>query len=327
MEAMPVRTTFNPPEDAALQLGARNRESHILRQGDPRLFFVTDTAVAPEVAVMLNAANEAASQMWAESTWSSRLSVGGRFAEFCEAFHLPHDRMAIAAFLFSKQLKASTRVQYAKWLRDMVLRPKDPLDALIQGLQRCAAKEDKRQARPLKREEMFQILDQLPFLDQRVALRLAWITASRWGEVGMLRRRNFVIQPDKTVIVDWAAIPKTAQLDPNCGARYVRIAGYDAEQLLRVLRPLRPDDPFTTLSESSLLKKLRTYGCTKHSIKRGAIHHLATLMAENGGQEDIRVLSQMAKHKTTLDVPSSTVGYAGPTLGNLAKVNKWVAKL
>ncbi|KPA84398.1 hypothetical protein ABB37_02381 [Leptomonas pyrrhocoris] len=171
------------------------------------------------------------------------------------------------------------------------------------------------------------MLQQFPCLDQHVALRLAGITASRRGEVSQLSRKNPIIQRAGTVIVDRVANPKTAQLDPNRAARYLRIEGYGAQQLRRVLRPLRPDAPLPTMSDAMLLKCLRQFGCTKHSIKRGAIQHVATLMAQEEGPQDIRVLSQLAKHKNSLDAPGTTVGYAGATLGNLAPINRWVAKL
>lgn len=55
----------------------------------------------------------------------------------------------------------------------MLYKPQNPLDALLTGLRKRASKEDKRRANLLLRTQLFQIIEKLEHLDDRVTLRLA----------------------------------------------------------------------------------------------------------------------------------------------------------
>ncbi|KAF8294724.1 hypothetical protein TcYC6_0100950 [Trypanosoma cruzi] len=59
---------------------------------------------------------------------------------------------------------------------------------------------------------------------ERVILRLAWMTASRWSGIAALTPKNFTLEPDGTIILDWSVAPKTARADPHRASQFLRIA-------------------------------------------------------------------------------------------------------
>ncbi|RNC41504.1 trans-sialidase [Trypanosoma cruzi] len=117
----------------------------------------------------------------------------------------------------------STRLQYARMLRSMFEMNRTPLDMMILGLQKVAARSETKQARPLTEEEMNQVIRSRTDWRERVVLRLAWITASRWSEIVALTPNNFTLEPDGTLILDWSVAPKMARADPHRPSRFVRI--------------------------------------------------------------------------------------------------------
>ncbi|KAF8290706.1 hypothetical protein TcBrA4_0120780 [Trypanosoma cruzi] len=126
----------------------------------------------------------------------------------------------------------STRLQYARMLRSMLEMNRTPLDMMILGYKRL--RRDRRRSRraPLTKEEMNQVIRSRTDWKERVVLRLAWITASRWSEIAALTAKNFSLEADGTLILDWSVAPKTAKADPHRASRFVKIRGQDAFDII-----------------------------------------------------------------------------------------------
>ncbi|RNF09378.1 trans-sialidase [Trypanosoma cruzi] len=124
-------------------------------------------------------------------------------------------------------------------LRSMLEMNRTPLDMLILGLQKIAARSEKKLARPLTKEGMDQLIRSRTDGKERVVVRLAWITASRWSEIAVLTPNNFTLEADGTLILDWSVAPKTAKADPHRASRFVRIRGQDAFDAIKLSRTLQ----------------------------------------------------------------------------------------
>ncbi|KAF8277445.1 hypothetical protein TcBrA4_0108660 [Trypanosoma cruzi] len=124
-------------------------------------------------------ANEVAREMWVPSTWEQRMSLAGQLTTFCRTHERPMNEESCAAFLMAIDVAPSTRLQYARMLRSMLEMDRTPLDMVILGLQKIAA-------RPSTKEGMDQFIRSRTDWKERVVIRLAWITASRLFEIAAL---------------------------------------------------------------------------------------------------------------------------------------------
>ncbi|KAF8276704.1 hypothetical protein TcBrA4_0121700 [Trypanosoma cruzi] len=183
-------------------------------------------------------ANEVAREMWAPSTWEQRMSLAGQFTTFCRTHEQPMSEGSCAAFLMAIDVAPSTRPQYARMLRSMLEMNRAPLDMMIMGLQKIAARSETKQARPLTEEWMDQVIRSRTDWKERVFLRLAWITASRLFEIAALTPNNFTLKRDGALISDWSVAPKTARADPHRASRFVKIRGQDAFDIIKLCRTL-----------------------------------------------------------------------------------------
>ncbi|RNF11074.1 trans-sialidase [Trypanosoma cruzi] len=210
-----------------------------------------------------------------------------------------------AAFLMAIDVAPSTRLQYARMLRSMLEMDRTPLDMMILGLQKIAARLETKQARPLTKEEVNQVIRSRTDWKERVVLRLAWITASRWSEIAALTAKNFSLEADGTLILDWSVAPKTAKADPHRASRFVKIRGQDAFDIIKLCRTLQEKEKLTNLTTAQVERALAPWNATAHSIKRGALRHAAPIVETCN--LDPHVISQLAKHVDPFDLPQSIV--------------------
>ncbi|RNC36576.1 hypothetical protein TcCL_Unassigned00439, partial [Trypanosoma cruzi] len=105
---------------------------------------------------------------------------------------------------------------------------------------------------------------------ERVAFRLAWMTASRWSEIAALIPNNSTMGADGTLILDWPVAPKTARADPHRASQFVRIRGQDAFDTIKPCRTLQENERLTNLTTAHVERSLAPWDATAHSIKRGA---------------------------------------------------------
>ncbi|KEG06942.1 trans-sialidase, partial [Trypanosoma grayi] len=138
----------------------------------------------------------------------------------------------VPLFIVSLQLAKSSAVQYTRTLLTLLASGRPPAQMFLAGLQRKAAANPIKQARPMERWELDLVGDFSTLENDRVALRPAWATAGRWGEIALLQKENSIphLQTKEALIVDWGALPKTFKIDPQRAARYVVIGGEGAKR-------------------------------------------------------------------------------------------------
>ncbi|KAF8296271.1 SH3 domain protein [Trypanosoma cruzi] len=248
----------------------------------------------------------------------------GQFTTLCRTHEQPINEESCAAFLMAiLDVAPSTRLQYARMLQSILEMNSTPLDMVILGLQKIAAQSETKQARPLTEEEMNQVIRSRTDWKERVVLRLAWITASRWSEIAALTAKNFTPEPDGTVIFDWSVAPKTARADPRRAFRSVRIRGQDAFDTIKLCRRPQENEKLTNLATAKVERALVPWNATAHSIKRGALRHAAEIVETHN--LDPYVISQLAVHVNPFDLPQHTVQYLKKYITMLTQVSSLVA--
>ncbi|KAF8284875.1 hypothetical protein TcBrA4_0043600 [Trypanosoma cruzi] len=191
------RTADVPPD---LSLARRNRREGqwSLSANGARLWY-DELPTSPLWASYMRKANEVAREMCAPSTWEQRMSLAGQFTTFCRTHERTMNEESCAAFLMAIEVAPSTRLRHARMLRSMLEMNRTPLDMMIMGLQKIAARSETKQARPLTKEEMNQVIRSRTDWKERVVLRLAWITASRLFEIAALTANNLKLKPDGAI--------------------------------------------------------------------------------------------------------------------------------
>ncbi|ORC93292.1 trans-sialidase [Trypanosoma theileri] len=273
----------------------------------------------PYIVALASEANRIAKRMWTRTTWEQRGSILRRFIEFTVRHNLDTTEENIPLFIVSLQLAKSSAIQYTRTLLTLLATARTPTQMFLMGLQKTAAQDPLKQARPMLRWELDMIIATLPKERDQVALRLAWVTASRWGEIAQLQKQNFVQheQDPNAIIVDWGALPKTFKSDPHRAARYVVIQGADAQRVRETIKGMTSDEKLTSLTTKDMERILQPYGMTAHSIKRGALAHAAAAVVEH--DLDPRLLTQLGKHADPMELPRSTVRYLGHWAATLNK--------
>ncbi|ESS55033.1 hypothetical protein TCDM_13521 [Trypanosoma cruzi Dm28c] len=176
---------------------------------------------------------------------------------------------------------------------------------------------------PLDKEEMNQVIRSRTDWKERVVLRLAWMTASRWSEIAALTAKNFTLEADGTLILDWSVAPKTTKADPHRASRFVKIRGQDAFDIIKLCRTLQEKEKLMNLTTAQVERALAPRNATAHSIKRGALRHAAQIVETYNLNP--HVISQLAKHVDPFDLPQNTVRYLGKYTTMLTQVSSLVA--
>ncbi|RNE95464.1 hypothetical protein TcG_13388 [Trypanosoma cruzi] len=173
------------------------------------------------------------------------------------------------------------------------------------------------------KEEMNQVIRSRTDWKERVVIRLAWITASRCSEIAALTAKNFSLEADGTLILDWSVAPKTARADPHRASRFVRIRGQDAFDIIKLCTALQENEKLTKLTTARVERALASWNATAHSIERGALRHAAPIVETYN--LDPHVISQLAKHVDPFDLPQDTVRYLWRYTTLLTQVSSLVA--
>ncbi|RNF13632.1 trans-sialidase [Trypanosoma cruzi] len=202
------------------------------------------------------------------------MSLAWQFTTFCRTHEQPMNEESCAAFLVAiLDVVPSTRRQYARMLWSMSPMNRTPLDMVILGLQKIAARSETKQARPLTKEEMNQVIRSRTDWKERVVLRLAWMTASRWFGIAAFTANSFTLEADGTLILDWSVTPKTARADTHCTSRFVRIRGQDALDTINLCRTLQENKKRTNITTAQSRTSSCSLGC------HGAFHRTGCVEA------------------------------------------------
>ncbi|EKG05877.1 SH3 domain protein, putative [Trypanosoma cruzi] len=243
------------------------------------------------------------------STWEQRMSLAVQFTTFCRTHERPMNEESCAAFLMAIDVAPSTRLQYARMLRSMLEMDRTPLDMMIMGLQKIAARSETKQARPLTKEEMNQVIRSRTEWKERVVLRLAWITASLWSEVAALSPNNSTMEPDGTVVLDWPVARRTARAHLHRASRFVSIRGQEAFVIIKLCRTLQHNEELTNLATAQVERALAPWNATARSTKRGALRHAAPIVETYNF--DPHVISLLVRRVDFLDLPQNAFRYFG----------------
>ncbi|CCD19059.1 hypothetical protein, conserved in T. vivax, (fragment), partial [Trypanosoma vivax Y486] len=180
-----------------------------------------------------------------------------------------------------------------------------------------------RQTPPMMRREPHLVCNAMGSERGRVAVRLAWVTAGRWGEIVLLVRGNFVERPSdrNALVVDWGALPKTLEAGTRRAARCVAIAGADAAAMGRLIAKTVAWERLAALDARALEKALRPCAATAYSIKPDAPVHAAAAAVER----DLgpRAPTQLGKHAGPPGLPCGTArcpGHWAAVLNSSAKL-------
>ncbi|KEG14535.1 hypothetical protein DQ04_00421140 [Trypanosoma grayi] len=171
----------------------------------------------PYVTALASEANRIAKGIWTHSAWEQRVSIMRRFCDFTKRNDLEVREENVPLFIVSLQLTKSSAVQYTRTLLTLLASGRSPAWMFLAGLQRKAAADPIKRARPMERWELDLISDILTLENDRVALRLAWVTASRWGEIALLQNENFIPHPQtkEAPIVDGAPSQRHSKPTPT----------------------------------------------------------------------------------------------------------------
>lgn len=267
---------------------------------------------------------------YAASTVTSRAGVLDRFQHWARSVSRPEDADTAVLWVLATGTEIQGQLAYAKSLHTvfgMLDRPRTPLKTLCATLRAQGATIPKNQATPIPADQVLLMAqDAEDNGDPRLALavRLAWATMSRWGDLAELSPAAFLhagpllfggaTSPVPTLIVDWWTSPKGRAENPFVPSRYVVLSGAVAVEPLRLLALCGRWEGPLTCSTEALDRELKRVGVpyTGHSFKRGAYAHLLSQM--NATLPSIRpsdiLISRCLKHRHAADVEGTTLRYA-----------------
>ncbi|KAF8281656.1 hypothetical protein TcYC6_0008300 [Trypanosoma cruzi] len=248
-------------------------------------------------------ANEVARETWAPSAWEQGMSLAGQFTTFCCTHEQPMNEESCAAFLVAIDVAPSTRLRYGRMLRSMLEMDRTRWKWRFWGYKKLRRDRDKTGA-PLNKGRVEFIRSRTDWRES-VVFRLAWMTTSCWPEIAALTPKNFTLEPDGTLILDWSVAPKTAKADPHRASRFVRIRGQDAFDTIKPCRTLQENEKLTNLTTAKVERVLAPWNATAHSTKQGALRHAAQIVEKHN--LDSHVISQLVRRVDPFDLPQSTV--------------------
>jgi hypothetical protein len=158
-----------------------------------------------------------ARQALATTTWESRHGLFRRFLEAEPSLRHEDVGTQLAMFVQSQQVMLSSRLTYAKTLSAVAtsLGWEVPMLRLyMAGLRKQGAEAPTHQATPMPRELMRRIVAATQDPCTKVALFLAWKTASRWADILALTKESFVQLSSSQLVIEWSRTKTTSDFNP-----------------------------------------------------------------------------------------------------------------
>ncbi len=270
---------------------------------------------------------------WAKSTLRNRMSTYQRFHDWLRIHGRPMNDHNATLFLEATGVSVQGRHQYGKELMAIMnrqLMPTKRLAFYLVGLRAMGALVPKRQMAPLRKEQIRRLADKQTTLGARIAILLAWKTASRWDEVQHLTKESIVRNTPTEVIIDWGRGTKTTRQDPYRAAKYTVIVGDWTEEIHLGLKMKGDFEMLTAVTTEQIAKSIRQEygkGFGAHSIKHGAMTQLVYHAALGELRTD--QLEIIAKHKSKMEISRATVRYlqdrtAAARMLGTQEVTKWL---
>jgi hypothetical protein len=222
--------------------------------------------------------------------------------------------LAAISFLNATGVSPRSQLTYLGHLQAM-LKPLSPLQKYKRGLQRIGSTDPMKQALPASRQHIDTLMAKMIFnRSLRVAIWLAWKTASRWGDIFALRGSSILLADQTAIIIYWGPHTKTSQSGTKLWAPHLftvilpNVKGLDTAiwpAAVSHLKSLQPNQSLTQISTDNVTKLIKQSFPTlsAHSIKRGAV----TLLIDAGCPHEL--ISRLAKHAAPNTFSSTTLAY------------------
>ncbi|ESS59532.1 hypothetical protein TCDM_12225 [Trypanosoma cruzi Dm28c] len=184
----PHRQRTAPPMlHPIFQIARRNRREGqwSLSVNDARLWY-DELPTVPLWASYMRKANEAAREMWAPPTWEQRMLLAGQFTTFLPHARTADERGELCGLFDGNRCGAIDPTAVRQDAAVHVGNGSNPAGHGDSGVAKIAVRSETKQARRLTEEEMNQVIRSRTDWRERVVVRLAWITASRWSEIAAL---------------------------------------------------------------------------------------------------------------------------------------------
>ena len=165
------------------------------------------------------------------------------------------------------------------------------------------------QAKPITRAELEQIECTIPV---KVALLMAWKTASRLDEIAKLTPESVVHSSPDEVILWFGRHTKTSRSRPFMAQLFQVIKGTHTEFIHNNLAEAFQSWPTTSAMAQALPKPY-----TMHSIKHGAGQVLLKAWVE--GKVDFELTQTVMKHAGAKTVSETTIRYMSQNKADLAR--------
>lgn len=252
-------------------------------------------------------------QRWAATTTQARNRLYNELLEMASLEpNLPLQTTA-ALMIQRKDVTIQTKLTYAKNLHAILRQlnhETELLSSYIAGLRAMGAEIPNRQAAPITRQELENIVCPTSV---RVALMIAWKTASRIDEVAKLKPESIVLSTPSEVIIWFGCHTKTSRQRPFMPQLFQVIRGEQTEFIHNNLQKAFEEWPTTATIARHL-----PHPYTMHSIKHGAAEALLKLAGE--GKVDINLIPMVLKHASAQKILSeTTVRYMSQNKADLAR--------
>ncbi|KAH9599312.1 hypothetical protein LSM04_005091 [Trypanosoma melophagium] len=246
----------------------------------PRTTSIKDVTITPApsqdpyIVALASEDNRVAKRIWPRTTWEERGSIIRRFIDFTVQHNLEVTEENIPLFALSLQLAKNGAIQYTRTMITMLASGRTPTQMFLADLQKTAAADPIKQARPMLRWELDTISDALPKKRDRVALRLARVTASRLGRNSSAPKTKFCTTGTKPRChnIGWGGLPKNIHDRSAKGSE--RGAGTRRGSSSRTRS--RPTTPSTARGKRRPLGPLKKHGAISRQLGRSRKQASAT---------------------------------------------------
>ncbi|KAG8339592.1 hypothetical protein TRVL_09582 [Trypanosoma vivax] len=251
--------------------------------------------------------------VWTGSTWEQRMAIMKRFSEFTKKRGPGMSEGRVPPFIVSLNLAKSGGAQCAR----------APLSLIKAGGADSDVSIGPSEGSGGNCHDAGAGIDEVGSERGRVATPFARAKVSRWGDIALLLKENFVEhQSDpNALIVDRGALPKTFEADPHRAARCAALAAAGAVMVTKAIAKMTALGRFAALGKCAAKRILQPYGMTANSVKGGALASAAAAVMERGW--GMRIPTKPGERAGPLGLPRSAArcqGHWAAILNSSAKL-------
>ncbi|KAK7195574.1 hypothetical protein NESM_000486000 [Novymonas esmeraldas] len=154
--------------------------------------------------------------LWTTRTWKQMESLWTRLHAYAAQRALPISDQTATLFVHDLDVAPTTKVGYANQLANLFRKmglPSEVLRTYAQSQRGLGGARPANLAPPIPRAALVAIAEAQP--DRlRVAMLLAWKTASRWDDIARVTKRSLLSVREDQIIVDFGSATKTSRARP-----------------------------------------------------------------------------------------------------------------